>query len=508
MIKLFGGGKADHPMATVKEVKVILDALPATDSGKALEELAHWMNSVVGAEGFKLEDRIQRLFAVDDAAHARIRKLAREYLAAVRPSKFQEARLWTVVHEYWRQSAHAYARCVDQFAQNAKGADGAKSQLAPLLTRALRSLSQQLKWMHLRYGPIDAVAWAAINNVYAFAEKRKVAQARVPASAAITVESSPQDEFVRAAVFSGSSPDSLLPLEAELAERLISEFAGGFTVSETAAAEHFLWTSLSQPSAPQRLVRPPPPEPGQRFIDGAAAVAALEPVIRETESSGAVPSSVNLGGTFETERVLDVMRHLASCWSTTPVERRHPRHNVKSRLAVVHGIDAVIDALEGDSGTSLNFDGRPDESWIVENVSAGGFCAAVPQLKGDWLQVGALIAMQPEGGANWVVGVVRRVNKATAQEARVGIETLSKAPVATRLEISGSFGTNQSVVMLRPGDPATGESRLVMPLGAFVAGQNLESQRSGKHHVYMALGVAERGDDYEIARFREMIRES
>jgi len=35
----------------------------------------------------------------------------------------------------------------------------------------------------------------------------------------------------------------------------------------------------------------------------------------------------------------------------------------------------------------------------------------------------ALLALQPEGGTNWVLGVVRRVNKSAGQQARVGIET-------------------------------------------------------------------------------------
>jgi hypothetical protein len=41
MMSLFGGGKADHPMANPKEARRILDALPAQEL-KALEELSQW----------------------------------------------------------------------------------------------------------------------------------------------------------------------------------------------------------------------------------------------------------------------------------------------------------------------------------------------------------------------------------------------------------------------------------------------------------------------------------
>jgi hypothetical protein len=48
----------------------------------------------------------------------------------------------------------------------------------------------------------------------------------------------------------------------------------------------------------------------------------------------------------------------------------------------------------------------------------------------------------------------------------------------------------------------------VLKPGVFVPGQNIEAERSGRFHVYMPQTVEEKGDDFEIARFREMIRES
>ncbi len=93
------------------------------------------------------------------------------------------------------------------------------------------------------------------------------------------------------------------------------------------------------------------------------------------------------------------------------------------------GPEGVLDALGGNE--SLDFDVQGSESWVVENVSAGGFGAVVPQLKGDLAARGRAAPMQ-----------------------------------------------------------------------------SLEAQRGERQHVYIPQGVAECGEDYEIARFREMIRES
>ena len=164
-MKLFGGAKPDHPLADPKEAKRLLEALPGDDA-KAVEELMHWIESVVAAEGFKPEARIQLLLMLDDAAQPRLRKLSKDYFGASRPSRFQENRLWTALHGYWKQAAYAYARAVDLFVQGAKGADAAKAQLPLLLARTLRCFAQQIKWMHMRYGPIDLASWGVFTSSF------------------------------------------------------------------------------------------------------------------------------------------------------------------------------------------------------------------------------------------------------------------------------------------------------------------------------------------------------
>lgn len=503
MLKLFGGSKPDHPMADPREARRILEQLPAQDPFKALEELAHWHESVATADGFKLETRIGLLFAIDDAALPRVRKLAKDYFGAVRPSRVQENRLWTHCHEYWRQAGIAFARCIDAFLQDAKVTDAARAQLPPLLVRALRSLAQHIKWMHLRYGPVDLDVWGTLNRIYGVAEARKLVDAKAAANSG-QPESTPRQEFLKAAMFSASSPDSLLPQEVVLAERLIGDLWGGFTLAAAPAPELAHWIDLGKPMSPLRVARTPQPGGALRFLGGGSALASLQGLIQKIEATGQVPATANLGESYEPEIALDVMQHLAMYWSPVPPERRHPRHNVKSRLAIVQGFEAVLQVLRPEDGTSFL---RPvEEAWIVENVSAGGFGAAVPQIKGDWLKVGALIAMQPEGGSNWVAGMIRRVNRTTGQQARVGIQTLSKAPQAADLDLRG-VGRVPGI-LLPSGEAGSTETSIALKPAIFVPGANAESERAGRLHLYMPQGVTERGDDYEIVRFREMIKES
>jgi hypothetical protein len=503
-MKLFGVSRSDHPLADPKEAKRLLEALPANDPVKALDELRHWIESVAAAEDFRPEARIQLLFALDDAGQPFVRKLSKDYFASARPSRFHENRLWTALHGYWKQAGYAYARSVDQFVQNAKGADAAKALLPLLLVRALRSFAQQIKWMHMRYGPIDLASWGVFNGVYAFTEAKQLAQSKVAVYPGAAGSSTPQLEFLKGAMFSASAPDGLLPLEVELAERLIAGFAPRFVLANAPAPGLVFWTDLAKAMAPARLSRGPQAAPGLRCFGAGAAHAEVHELAERIMVGGQVPPEVNLGGTCEPHVALEVLRHLHLNWSPQAPERKAQRHPVKSRLSVTYGFNEVIGVLGG--GDTLDFDNRNSESWIVENVSAGGFGAVVPQLKGDWLRVGVLLALQPEGGSNWVLGLIRRVNKLDGQQARVGIETLSKTPMLSRFAVAGVASMTEPGVLLRGAEAA--EARIVLKPGVFSPGQNLEIARGERHHVYLPQAVSERGEDYEIARFRELIREA
>jgi hypothetical protein len=200
-----------------------------------------------------------------------------------------------------------------------------------------------------------------------------------------------------------------------------------------------------------------------------------------------------------------VLRHLAAHWAPEPPERKHKRHVVSSQLKIAHCFDGVVQALGG--GDSLDFGAQgATESWTVENVSAGGFGALAPQAKSEWLKVGALVAAQPDGAPNWLVGTVRRVSKVSNQEIRVGVETLSKAPTLSQFALRNN--TRADGVLLPAASPGAADPAIALRAGVYIPGENLEAKVGGRQHVYMPVVVAARGDDYEIVRFREMVREA
>lgn len=500
MLRLFGTG-SDHPMADAKEARRILQGLGAQEPLNALEEAVHWLESVSAAERFRPEARVRALLALDEAAQAHLRKLARDYFAAARPSRFQETRLWGALHGYYRQAGASLSRAVDLLAQDAQAAERVRAEAALLVVRALRNLAQQLKWAHLRYGPIEPTLYAALNRVYAFAEARQLASAQVSAYPGIAANSSPQREFLKAALFSAAGPDALLPAEIDLADRLIGHFAVHFTIGAKPDAAAPFWLDLAQPMAPRRAHAGLALGPGVRWLGAGVALAQIEHFVERLAAGGSLPQELAALAPGEPQALLSVLQHLARAWARQPPARGAARHAVKSRVAVIHGYDAVLAAFGG--GRQLSFVAEGAEHWMLENVSVGGFGARVPQLKGDWLRVGALIALQPEGGDNWLIGIVRRVQKTGAREACVGIQTQAHAAAAERFR-AGAL--TEEGLLVR--GPSAGEARIVLAPGVYAPLQNLELERDGRTFVYIPQGIVARGEDYEIGRYREMVRES
>jgi len=135
----------------------------------------------------------------------------------------------------------------------------------------------------------------------------------------------------------------------------------------------------------------------------------------------------------------------------------------------------------------------------------------VPQIKGEWLKIGCLLGLQPEGGSNWVVGVIRRFQRESAQQGTVGIQTLGRAalPVQVKLQ-SGQMGISrdsETAILLNPIESAP-EAQLLLRSNVLVAGQNLVLERNGKAYLLLPTGDMERGDDYELVRCRQMVRDT
>jgi len=498
------GQKEQHPLADGRELRRILAELPTNSPFKALDEVVGWLESVKIAQDFPGERLFDTVRQLDEATQAHLRRLAKDYLHTQRLSRSDEKRLWAICHGCWELLAELYERCLLLAGEKGKPADQMKAALPLLCARLIVALGGILRWEQFHYGPSPGTLWQRLGGAMLAAEVAGVATKALTLYPQQQGVSSPQQEYLKVLAFQAASMDSLLPLEIDLAERFIVHFLPGFVFGKDATHDSVYWVDLALPQPPQRLARMPAGvTPTQRFFKPVAAHQQIQELLKRLELGGEVPSEINLGGQFSPKLLIPVLRHLAAYLAPVPPQRSHARHRVKHRMSVLNGLINAFVVFSGEFG------GRPAglqmESWVVDNVSRGGFGALLNTIPAEWLKVGALIAMQPEGGENWLLGIIRRYRRDSELEARVGIQTLAMQVVSVELKprTASSYAAAAGIpgLLIRDGN-AEGEVRVVLPPISFDLRESLEYIQDGRTFLLSPVALAEQTADYEVARYR------
>lgn len=497
--------RPDHPLADDKEFKRILAELLIDRPMKAVDEVVGWFESLKHAENFRLDHYFGIIRQLDDVAQQHLRRMTRDYLQPDGASRFEQDRLWARSYGYWGELAAILASCLERAQRDPKtrGADLFKNSLQLATVRLQAALGNRILWLAYRYGPVDQALWRDLGKTYLAAEAGAYAEKLLQPYAAQRGLTSVAQQYLHALVFYTSSMDSLLPQQIALADRLVAHFLPGFVFSRNCRADSVHWVDAATDAAPSRLLRRPgAASDGLRFFSPGAALPALEQMISVVER-GELPADLNIGGDCSPRVLLPVLRHLRTYWALRPPQRRHQRHVVQTRMAVMLGFDHSYTVF---SGVAAHLDrGAAVQHWVVENVSLGGFRACFEDSGDLRIKLGSLLCMQAEGGDNWLLGTARRFNRLPDGHASLGVQVLSRQAQSVELRprrsgFSAAIAT-PGIWLCDGGEP--GLVRMVLPPGGFNVRETLDFRQDGRSHVLTAVELEETGVDYEIARFHQ-----
>lgn len=170
-------------------------------------------------------------------------------------------------------------------------------------------------------------------------------------------------------------------------------------------------------------------------------------------------------------------------------------------MLVLRGFDESYTVFSGARQSPAQAPGS--ESWLVENISLGGFHAVLDDAPGERVKLGALLCAQPEGGDNWLLGVARRFNRLGGQRASLGVQVLSRNALSIELRPRRSgFSAAIAIpaIWLRDGGDA-GVERILLPIGGFNVREAVEFQHQNRLLSLTPVELVETGSDYEIGRF-------
>ena len=513
VLNWIGGNKVDHPMADPKKAREIVDDLPGRPPIKALEEATEWLESIHTTEAFKVERRYELLDLIDTACRMHPRKLLQEYLGMQRAQKFQENRLYTTMYGFLKATSDGYLDCVNQCESLSAAATIVRKHQPQSIGRALRALGLQVKWALMRYGPVESRVWEQVGRLYQSAEAAGLLEQVIELYPGRHGRTTLRQEFLRSAMLAASSTDGLTPTKQHVAERVVSHFSPMFVLSQTVNENMHFAIDVASGRAPQRLRAGQTGGGTIRFFGAGEAYEALRALRGTVNETGALPSDMDLGGVQENEILTTVFLHLEQYWAETPPARHSERRHMVTRMTVVHGLSEIFNALGPKKQTDgLDFSGGDSvangdaaESWLVENVSDGGFGAIIPGSKSDWLRVGALIGVLTETAQHWGIGIVRRVTRDEQQQRRVGIQLLTRTALPIHLA-GGSLEQSEQAILLATSPDRQGEIGVVMKDSVYNSRDSLEMTVNGKTFLLMPSRLVEGGEDFDWAKFKVMQR--
>ncbi len=503
--------RSEHPLEDSQEAKRVATELATAEPLYGLGQISAYLDTIKIAERLRPSRGIEITDLLDRAARAPQRRLNYDYVTLGRRlTRFQENRVWSTVYEYWTQLAEAYRFCLSTYEVGSLGSQALKPHLPKIIARTLRARGNQLKWALMRYEAVDLKIWEDMGKLFSMAEGYQIQRDQVQLYRAGQQDSSVERELLRVLTLAVSAPDALLPIQIEIADRVISRCSEGFQIGARPHKELLFAFDLAVPQAPSRISSALKASASRRYFGATrAGKDVLTPLIAALNQYKQIPRELNLGIHPSVEEVLGTVQHLAKHWSAEPPRRSVVRKRREEKVCVVHDYEEVV-ANAGGLFLEYPFV-SDDETWTLENEGGGGLGAFVAKPHGAWLRAGSLIALRQEGYVSWSIGVVKRVSADRDGNRLVGIQSICAGGTAVTLfPVSGpvwGHSPDGEICLLLPENTInSGEVTLLLRPGLYVSSVHLEMRAHDHRYFLTPHKRIMQGEDFELAKFKIHMR--
>lgn len=472
---------------------------PELDGLHNLKTLTRWINSLPGGDVYGMQDQIVRKLAefnrqksqpdqtrfdmllyLDEYARPLQATLCQQYLRNPRMSHGIENRLWHTIYQFYWEVARAYYAFILSYI--AAPVNHPMKALMPQITlRALHNFGNVFKWHYFRYEKPKAKFWLRLHNLYQIAECEGYAKTELSLYPQDNMPTRCVDQYTRILLLTQLETSALYPKQTEMADQWLNQWSRHVEPDRKFNADtHTFYVSLADGIGARR-VRNQDYSESCRFM----AASGLHHKINQIHQAlqhGSLPAQLGLGQESRLPECLELLEYAERQWN--PIHRREqrksPRIPSKKMVDVAHGFNAVCALIKQQD--DKNADARPQvdtelqyeemidmklygfvtdstrirhrpaapsrsaktaphERWIMADESEHGLSANVPAEANDWIRLDSLVSIQSERGAQWKIGVVRRLVRSGDGLCQVGIEILSQHP---RIVLTCSSSVHES----------------------------------------------------------------
>ena len=548
----FGRKASADPLATLKAVTAWMNELPLGDVYAAHEKVVAALIDFNEKHESFTKERLDVLIHLDEHAREMQHTLCQQYLRNPRMSKVIESRLWNAIHAYYWEMTRGYHAFIMDYVANPTTSN-IRQSIPLITTRAIHDFARVFKWRTFRCEKVEDRLWKRLHNLFHFAEFERFEHELLTPYPGAESPTCCADEYVHALMLDTVNTGAFYPKQIELLDFWLVDWARLMRLDkEFDADRHIYFVNLLEGQGARR-VRKAEASENRRYWGTSELVAHIEE-LRAKILNGEVPAKLGLSEDCRLPGCLDFLDDIARMWApmVQRVQRKHERTRVMKMIEVVYGLNEICAGVKQDnqetaqeqtSENTLNLTyeemldvrlygfvtqrtqaklenlkeskviAQPpvNERWVMENESEKGYGATLNEVNNDWIRLGKLVALKPERGSHWRIGVIRRMNKLASSQHYVGIEILSDSPAMAMFKphqakansgylINGVDAVD--VVLPIAGLLLPGEGESVKQLGLIIdsseyaMGRVLEFGTNAKNHTIRLKDVVERGDDW------------
>jgi cyclic-di-GMP-binding protein len=523
--------RTHEPLADVRSAKRWLASLPANDPLGVQRELKAALDALSGRTARRNPARLAAVFAADAHTDSLVRTLMTQYADHADRSTKIENQLWHALFDL----TQSYQACYAAFGReiNDQAPRGRWPALLPeLIARQLRHMAQDAKIRLYRCEPWIPAKWAELHATFTRACTLQIERQPLLLTGAdgpTTIER----EYLVVLLFQQGDPGNLTPRQIEWFAGQLGEWCQPLRLSlEPLAAATFYVDLASSTGLKRRSLG---------ALEGRVLFADLRPVHgllqqNRTELEQALKIESRSDAARRQREHLDLFIKLASRLDPEfkPLTRRGERIPASGAVDAVVGFANISAFLSDDkvsTTTQLNTgrsyastldlavfgrsrvqvesnpleDARrrvtafsaPGGPWELKDMSVSGFRLHAPMSVATEVTLSMLVAIHRRGEDPWVMGIVRRMRRLSADNAEIGLQLIAnsltgaemveqRAAKATDYSVDGEpprvgrlFRALYLTFNRRAGDPAV-QSLIVPPV---------EYQPARRYNLHVAGSV-------------------
>ncbi len=488
-----------------------LAGLGDADPSTALSDLRARLEAGSSAAG-EPKARNETVALIQDAGAAHVAALLARCFASAAGTQAAREATWKSLVDY--QLRLAQALCA-----SAGGLLTAESAVRAL--SACRTLAK----IHLvHYASVPGRLWHVAYAIHAAAERAGCSTTPVHARSDHRTMTSAEQELLRLLMLQASAPDMMAPEQIEVADRVVEQVGGDFTLRPPGVADNPFCFDPGGDAPPRRAPEPQAePAPAARHFGAGMGFDSLERIARQLGTTK-LEDFKAFGKDIAPRAQLSAVQHLLTFWRAD-CPYSPPAHSPASgTLQVVHGFGQTWQLLSqarrgaGELSLADSSAGVPQapETWDLRDAGGSELGASLPQASAAWAKCGEVVGLSVRNGSERWAGVIRRMHAVPGTSAHADIAILSREPREVSLRaVLGKYedsafsdaaskqfaGHTVHAIILSDGAEGSQPPNLLLPPEEWKEGRIYEVQAKDVSRYLRGLQAVRRGDDYVRATF-------